>query len=106
MVESIVYRLLPLLCWDDFTLKVGFVLAFLLGLWLGWGWERKKCGDLLPDLCRCLCAGRSSGRQPDRLLVLDWYVGGVSHACGADWSGGWQGDFRAPGEKENNGGRV
>lgn len=42
MVESIVYRLLPLLCWDDFALKVGFVLAFLLGLWLGWGWERKN----------------------------------------------------------------
>ena len=42
MVESIVHRLLPLLNGDDFTLKFGFVLAFLLGLWLGWGWKRKN----------------------------------------------------------------
>ena len=42
MVVSIIHRLLPLLCWDGFTLKFGFVLAFLLGLWLGWGWKRKN----------------------------------------------------------------
>ena len=41
MVVSIIHRLLPLLCWDGFTLKFGFALAFLLGLWLGWGWKRK-----------------------------------------------------------------
>ncbi len=41
MLESIMHRLFPLLLWDDFELKSGFVLAFLLGLRLGWGWKQK-----------------------------------------------------------------
>ena len=38
MVRDIVDRLFPLLLyWDNFEMIFGFVLAFLLGLWMGWG---------------------------------------------------------------------
>ena len=53
MLESIIHRLFPLLLWDDFELKSGFVLAFLLGLWLGWGWERKKVA-ISCAACACI----------------------------------------------------
>ncbi len=51
MVGSIIHRLFPLLLWNDFKLKFGFALAFLLGLWLGWGWKRKNV------IISCLACG-------------------------------------------------
>ena len=52
MVRDIVDRLFPLLIWDDFELMFGFVLAFLLGLWLGWGWKRK---NVVISCLTCVC---------------------------------------------------
>ena len=45
MVRDIVERLFPLLFyWDNFEMLFGFVLALLLGLWMGWGWAWRKIG--------------------------------------------------------------
>ena len=45
MLSNMIDRLFPLLSgWDNFEGIVGAVLALLLGLWIGWGWEWKKLG--------------------------------------------------------------
>lgn len=45
MLSNIVDRLFPLLSgWNNFEGIIGAVLALLLGLWIGWGWEWKRLG--------------------------------------------------------------
>lgn len=80
MLSNIVDRLFPLLSgWNNFEGIIGAVLALLLGLWIGWGWEWKKARRVRPELRRDLWTGRLDRGQPNHVPGCDGYG-----CCGAD----------------------
>ena len=78
MVRDIVDRLFPLLFdWDNFEMIFGFVLAFLLGLWMGWGWAWRKIG-ISSLVCMVLYA---LGVWIEGSRSIFWFVIGLGAAA-------------------------
>lgn len=75
-------RLFPLMRnWNNLEMLIGFVLALVLGLWIGWGWAWKKIG-FFGLICTALYgAGRLDRGKPEYVLGCDRHRGGGADAC-------------------------
>lgn len=77
-LERMLDRLFPLLSnWNNLEMLFGFVLAVLLGLWIGWGWAWKKIG-FLGLICAALYA---VGVWLEESRSMFWAVIGIGTAA-------------------------
>lgn len=71
-------RLFPLMSnWNNLEMLIGFVLALVLGLWIGWGWAWKKIG-FFGLICTALYA---LGVWIEESRSMFWAVIGIGTAA-------------------------
>lgn len=71
-------RLFPLMSnWNNLEMLIGFVLALVLGLWIGWGWAWKKIG-FFGLICTALYA---LGVWIEESWSMFWAVIGIGAAA-------------------------
>ena len=77
-VECMLERLLPLMSnWNNLEMLIGFVLALVLGLWIGWDWAWTKIG-FFGLICAALYA---LGVWIEESRSMFWAVIGIGAAA-------------------------